>query len=166
MIPLFPLFPLSSIPSQSELDITMPVMEPYWTRSEVRVNESGVRATWIGHATVLAEVDGAMVLTDPMLGPRASPFSWIGGVKRYRPPACQVDELPEGLVAVVVSHNHYDHLDSPTVEKLHRRYGEGLHWFVPVDMGKWFVDNFGIPEGNIHEMVWWDEKEIPGTDVK
>ncbi len=81
---------ISSIPSQEELDRTLPLKTPYWLQ-EVdgrRVGAPGVRATWIGHASVLAEVDGATVLTDPMFSKRPSPVQWgdIFGLKRYRPP--------------------------------------------------------------------------------
>ncbi len=80
--------------------------------------------------------------------------------------ACKVSQLPDRLDAVVVSHDHYDHLDSNSVRDLHRRYGDGLHWYVPMDMKGWFTRNFGIAEANVHQMVWWEESTLPGKDVK
>ena len=128
----------SNIPSSSEeLDLTLPVHRPYWLNGS-RAGQEGIRATWIGHATVLAEVDGTLVLTgkkyrlllfhcpvnnfpsfflDPIFSQRASLFQWTGP-KRYRPPACQVQDLPENLHAVVISHTHFDHLDYNSVQSL------------------------------------------------
>jgi len=173
----------SSIPEdQAELDRTLPVRRPYWLQSELQtpadVGTPGVRATWLGHATVLAEVDGAIVLTDPIFSQRASMVQWAGP-KRYRPPgsqqrpsiaqieaillaACNVSELPRKLHAVVISHNHYDHLDYNSVQALHARYGDSLQWFVPADMGAWFEDNHGVKAENVHELTWWQEKRLPG----
>ncbi len=79
--------------------------------------------------------------------------------------ACKIDDLPDNLNAVVISHNHYDHLDYNSVSALHKRYKDGLHWFVPQDMGSWFTSNFGIAKGNVHELTWWQEANLPGTDV-
>ena len=82
-----------------------------------------LRATWIGHATVLAEIDGAKIITDPMFSQRCSPVQWAGP-KRYRSPACSIQDLPEDLDAVVISHTHYDHLDLDSVEALNARVGQ------------------------------------------
>ena len=179
----------SSIPSDAaELDRTLPVRQPYWLRNRgapaLKVGRAGVRATWIGHATVLAEVDGTVVITDPIFIQRASAVQWMGP-KRYRPPgklidiylfffyiisrflstACTIAELPPELRAVVISHNHYDHLDYNSVNDLHAKYGSDLHWFVPKDMGSWFTGNFGIQSANVHELVWWEREVVPGTNT-
>ena len=177
----------SNIPSnKEELDQTLPIELPYWLNdsSSQSVGAPGIRATWIGHATVLAEVDSTLVLADPIFSLRASPVSWAGR-KRYRTAACTVDELPEQLKvnvekivlnkkivklflfqAVIISHNHYDHLDYYSVLDLHNRYGTQLHWYVPAGMHSWLVDNFSMNEGNVHEMTWWQEEVVPGTNTK
>lgn len=67
---------------------------------------------------------------------------------------------------MVISHNHYDHLDYNSVKDLHKKYQNGLHWFVPKDMGSWFTGNFDIAKENVHELTWWEEKNLPGTDTK
>ncbi len=85
---------------------------PGWTRPAT----SGLRATWLGHSTVLLEIDGTRVLTDPVWGPRASPFSFIGP-KRFQPVPVDITALPP-LDAVLISHDHYDHLDYPSIRAL------------------------------------------------
>ncbi len=80
--------------------------------------------------------------------------------------ACDVEQLPPKVDAVVISHTHYDHLDYNSVKQLNKRYGKKLHWFVPMDMGSWLCDNFGMGKQNVHELTWWQEKELPGSKVK
>jgi N-acyl-phosphatidylethanolamine-hydrolysing phospholipase D len=152
----------SGIPaSESDRDSALPVTKPYWTETGVQTfGLDGVRATWLGHATVLAEVDGLSVLTDPVFSDRYSASQYLGP-KRYRPPACTVGGLPDGLDAVVISHDHYDHLDINSVVQLHERYGNDLHWFVPVSIGKWLQTNVGVADANVHELTWWQEARHP-----
>src|SRR5882762_3470710 len=88
---------------------------PQWSQPV----ETGLRATWLGHSTVLLEIDGLRVLTDPVWGERASPVTFAGP-KRFQPVPVAVSELPE-LDAVIVSHDHYDHLDYPTIVELAKR---------------------------------------------
>jgi hypothetical protein len=87
---------------------------------------SGLRATWIGHASVLIELDGRRVLVDPIFSQRCSPFDFVGPV-RFMPPPIALDALP-AIDAVVISHDHYDHLDMPTIVQLARR---GTRFVVP-----------------------------------
>lgn len=84
-----------------------------------RVSE-GLRVTWVGHATLLVQLDGVNVLTDPIWSERGSPFADLGP-RRVRPPAVRFDELPP-IDAVVVSHDHYDHMDVPTLRRLAARH--------------------------------------------
>ena len=86
-----------------------------WAKSAA----SGLRATWLGHSTVLIEIDGLRVLTDPVWGQRASP-SRFAGPKRFQPVPVAIAQLPP-LDAVIVSHDHYDHLDYPTIRELRER---------------------------------------------
>ncbi|MBK7859234.1 MAG: MBL fold metallo-hydrolase [Archangiaceae bacterium] len=81
-----------------------------------RPPDSGLRITWLGHSTTLIELDGVRILTDPMFSERASPVS-IAGPKRFHPPPVQLEMLPS-LDAVLISHDHYDHLDMASVQKL------------------------------------------------
>lgn len=87
----------------------------------LKANEvSSLAVTWVGHATMLVQLGRANVLTDPIFSERASPVSFAGP-KRIRPPGLAYDELPP-IHVVVVSHNHYDHLDLPTLRELDRRF--------------------------------------------
>src|SRR5262249_33588766 len=89
----------------------LPSVNPSETWS--RTAASGLRATWLGHSTVLLEIDGVRVMTDPVWGPRASPTR-LAGPKRFQPVPVALRGLPP-LDLVVVSHDHYDHLDYPTI---------------------------------------------------
>lgn len=118
------------------------------------------RLTWLGHASCLLQCQGWNLLTDPVLSPRCSPLSFVGP-KRGTPPALTVAELP-AIHRVLISHNHYDHLDRETVRALHRRFGADLRWYVPLGLGTWFR-RLGIQ--NLVEMDWWqsDARSEPET---
>jgi L-ascorbate metabolism protein UlaG (beta-lactamase superfamily) len=89
------------------------------TKPPARVEGNRMLVTWIGHSTVLVQTAGLNILTDPIWSERASPFSFIGP-KRVRAPAVRFEDLPK-IDLVLVSHNHYDHLDLPTLKRLWRR---------------------------------------------
>ena len=91
---------------------------------------SALRATWIGHASTLVEIDGRRVLTDPIWSTRCSPSTWVGP-KRFHPPPLSLAELPNIDIAVI-SHDHFDHLDMATVEALAAR---GTRFVVPLGVG-------------------------------
>ena len=138
-----------------ELDQILPVHKP--DANELAKPTSGVRFVWIGHATCLVQVEGFMFITDPVFSDRCGVTPRIGP-KRFRPPALTAAELPEELEAVVISHNHYDHLDYPSVKSLNDRYGKKLTWFCGQGGGAWFTDN-GIE--NVVELEWWEEWKHP-----
>lgn len=111
---------------------------------------SGLRATWLGHSTVLIEVDGLRVLTDPVWGPRASP-SRLAGPKRFQPVPVSLRAMPP-VDLVIVSHDHYDHLDYPTIRELAKRHirvvtslGVGAH-----------LEAWGVMPELITELDWWE----------
>ena len=136
------------------LDETLPIIRPDLDELSTPP-ESGIRVTWIGHATVLAQFDGISVLTDPIFTDRSGPTTWLG-IKRYRGVPFKVDELPK-IDAVVISHSHFDHLSQPTVSELNNKFGKDLHWFVPLKMGEWMK-----AEGceTVTELDWWEEGHI------
>jgi len=140
----------SGIPSDKELDETLPVEKTDKDKLE-NPSEDQIQATWIGHATVLVQMEGLNVLTDPVFADRCSPFSFMGP-KRFRPPPFPLAELPR-IDVVVISHNHYDHLSLPDVLKI----GNKPLWVVPLGIKSWMNHN-GIT--NVVELDWWHEHKL------
>jgi L-ascorbate metabolism protein UlaG (beta-lactamase superfamily) len=135
----------------------LPALNPIdtWTRPA----DSGLRSTWLGHSTVLIEIDGYRVLTDPVWGPRASPSRFVGP-KRFQPVPVALSELPP-VDAVIVSHDHYDHLDFTTMRLLRKvnapivtSLGVGAH-----------LEAFGIAPERIFELDWWESHRVPNTGL-
>jgi L-ascorbate metabolism protein UlaG (beta-lactamase superfamily) len=116
--------------------------------------------TWVGHATVLLRVGGLSVLTDPQFSERASPVRFAGP-RRVVPPVPALSELPH-IDAVVVSHNHYDHLDLASVRKLAAQPGGSPRFFVPLGLKEWF-ERRGIRD--VTEMDWWQSQRLGGLTI-
>ncbi len=117
--------------------------------------------TWIGHATVLLQLKGRNILTDPHFSERASPVSWTGP-KRAIPPGVALEDLPE-IHAVLISHDHYDSLDRTTIRRLRNRPGgEHTVFFVPLGLQAWFAD-LGVTR--VVELDWWGRHEETGLEV-
>src|SRR5262245_46883387 len=116
---------------------------------------SGLRATWLGHSTVLIEIDGLRVLTDPVWGARASP-SRLAGPRRFQPVPIALGALPP-VDLVVVSHDHYDHLDYPTIRELARR---DVPFVTSLGVGA-HLEAWGVQPGRITELDWWESHATP-----
>lgn len=114
-------------------------------------------AWWLGHATMLVRHRGLTVLTDPVLGRRASPLSFAGPARRTIAPV-RVDGLPP-VDVVLISHNHYDHLDDATVRALARRFPQAT-FLVPLGLKGWF-ERRSIR--GVRELDWWDATDIDGV---
>lgn len=110
--------------------------------------------TWIGHSAVLIQIGGLNLLTDPMFGPRASPVPFAGP-RRRAPPGIALADLPP-VDAVLLTHNHYDHLDKGSVRALARRHPEAV-WMVPLRLGP-FVRALGAKA--VAELDWWEEHPV------
>ncbi|XP_027900108.1 N-acyl-phosphatidylethanolamine-hydrolyzing phospholipase D isoform X1 [Xiphophorus couchianus] len=151
----------SNVPTSKEvLDSELPVLEPYFVQNpEALDSHAGMRVTWLGHATVLVEMEGVNILTDPIFSQRAS-FLQFMGPKRYRGPPCTVEQLPR-IDAVLISHSHYDHLDAGSVASLNTRFGGELRWFVPLGLMDWLA-KMGCE--NVMELDWWEENCVPSHD--
>jgi len=121
---------------------------------------TGLRATPLGHSTVVIEIGGARVLTDPVWGKRASPAR-AAGPKRFQPVPVDLDGLPT-IDAVLLSHDHYDHLDYPTIRLLGRT---SVPFITPLGVGA-HLEAWGIESGRITELDWWEHHTIPGTEVR
>ncbi len=117
-------------------------------------------ATWIGHAGVLVQMGGISLLTDPVLSERASPVSFAGP-KRAGPPGLTAAELPH-IDAVVISHNHYDHLDAASVKALAAQAGGPPLFVVPLGVKAWFADA-GI--ANAVELDWWQSARVGAVEI-
>ncbi len=136
---------------------TLPSLNPLerWAKPP----ETGLRATWLGHSTVLLEIDGVRILTDPVWGERASPFSFAGP-KRFQPVPVRIDQLPP-LDAIIVSHDHYDHLDAPTIVQLAKL---NVPFFTSLGVGA-HLEGWGVPPERIHELDWWESVPVPRSEV-
>ncbi|HEY2865150.1 MAG TPA: MBL fold metallo-hydrolase [Casimicrobiaceae bacterium] len=120
---------------------------------------TALRATWLGHSTMLIEIDGRRVLTDPVWGPRASP-SRLVGPKRFQPVPVPLHALPP-VDVVLISHDHYDHLDYPTIRELARR---DVPFVTSLGVGA-HLEAWGVPAQRIIELDWWESHTLPGTDL-
>uniref|UniRef100_UPI00398F19DA N-acyl-phosphatidylethanolamine-hydrolyzing phospholipase D isoform X2 n=1 Tax=Pristiophorus japonicus TaxID=55135 RepID=UPI00398F19DA len=152
----------TNIPSsKAELDEGLPIIEPFFVKNPELVGSTGngIRVTWLGHASLLVEMEGLTFLTDPIFSQRASPVQFFGP-KRFRNAPCTVAQLPK-IDAVVISHTHYDHLDYNTVLSLNERFGGDLRWFVPLGLLDW-MQKCGCE--NVIELDWWEENCVPGHD--
>jgi len=107
-------------------------------------------ATWVGHSTVLLQVGPLNVLTDPMWSARASPVQWIGP-RRFTAPGMPLDALPP-IDIVLVSHNHYDHLDAASVRAIARHH-PSARWYTPLGVAR-YVRQWGVRAAT--EMDWWE----------
>lgn len=118
-----------------------------------------VSIRWFGHSTVLIEIEGRRVLTDPIWSDRASPVGFAGP-KRFSPPLIPLADLPTPD-AVVISHDHYDHLDEDTVRALAAR---GVPFYVPLGVGA-HLRRWGVDEALIHEHDWWQASRMAGLQL-
>jgi L-ascorbate metabolism protein UlaG (beta-lactamase superfamily) len=127
----------------------------------LQANRKRYTLTWIGHATVLLQMNGKNILTDPHFSRRASPFSWAGPA-RVTPPGLSMAELPP-IDLVLISHDHYDSLDTQSIlELLRRPGGEKTQFFVPLGLKELFTD-LGVRE--VREFDWWDTHVLDGNEV-
>lgn len=114
-----------------------------------------LHVTWIGHATFLLQIAGINILTDPHWSRRASPLRFAGPA-RFTPPGVDWDRLPP-IDLVLISHDHYDHLDSRTVCELRRRFDDRVVWYTPLGYRGWFARR---RISRVVEMDWWDSATV------
>jgi L-ascorbate metabolism protein UlaG (beta-lactamase superfamily) len=114
-----------------------------------------MRVTWVNHATVLVQFDGLNVLTDPIWSERASPVGWAGP-PRHRPPGVRFEDLPR-IDVVLVSHNHYDHMDLPTLRRLAREHRPRV--FVGLGNARYLADR-GV--AGAVDLDWWQGVTVVG----
>ncbi|WP_236671676.1 MBL fold metallo-hydrolase [Streptomyces sp. 7-21] len=136
-----------------------PLVRPAAAAPGAAAPASGLRLTWLGHATVLAEIDGHRVLFDPVFGTRCSPFTFAGPKRLHPVPVPLADLLP--LDAVVISHDHYDHLDLPTVRAL---AGTDTVFAVPLGVGA-HLERWGVPPARLRELDWHESARVGGLTL-
>ena len=139
--------PSGPLPSENPLDT--------WSKKP----QSGLRVTWLGHSTMLIEIDGVRVLTDPVWGPRASPSTLVGP-KRFQPVPVSLREMPP-VDVVVISHDHYDHLDYPTLRALAK---SSVPFVVSLGLGA-HLEYWGVHADRITELDWWESYTVPSSAV-
>jgi L-ascorbate metabolism protein UlaG (beta-lactamase superfamily) len=126
-------------------------------------SRSGLRITWMGHASSLLEIDGVRILIDPVWDERAAPTSWAGP-KRFFPAPLRLEDLPP-LDAVIVSHDHYDHLGAGTIRALTRLAAlERARWLVPLGVGT-VLKTLNVPAARCLEMNWMDVTRVGEVQV-
>ena len=134
--------------------------EPAGAPPPHHVGEGQMRVTFVNHATTLIQLDGFNVLTDPIYADRASPFSFLGP-HRVRPPGIKFDELPP-IHAVVLSHNHYDHLDLATLKRLQAAFPH-LQIFCGLGV-RAFLESHGLQQ--VHELDWGQSLNLGALTVR
>ncbi len=145
------------IPSADSYQFPLAKNDPAFLRS----NTTKKTFTWIGHATLLLQIEGKNILTDPQFSDRSSPVQWAGP-QRVVQPGVALEDLPP-IHIVIISHDHYDSLDKQSIVKLfHREHGKNTRFLVPLGMKKWFK-TIGIPDAI--EMDWWDEYEFHSLKI-
>ncbi|KAK7691958.1 hypothetical protein QCA50_005363 [Cerrena zonata] len=134
----------------------VPIQTPTWGAN---LAADQIKATWLGHACFLVEFPrqegasrGPRVLFDPACSDRCSAVQWAGPA-RYTPLPCRVDDFPT-VDAIVLSHNHYDHTDTPTLTQLQKR--DNPQVFAPLGNAP-YLSSIGIPKDHIHCLDWWDD---------
>ncbi|OCA82090.1 MBL fold metallo-hydrolase [Pseudobacillus wudalianchiensis] len=134
----------------------IPVSEMDWKK----VNSEEDSLTWFGHSAFLLSINHKKILVDPMLGPVASPVSFAGS-KRYSQNILDIiDELPS-IDAVLITHDHYDHLDYPSIVKLKSKV---KHFFVSLGVHTHLI-RWGVEEKKITKLNWWDEIQFQGLTI-
>jgi N-acyl-phosphatidylethanolamine-hydrolysing phospholipase D len=119
-----------------------------------------IKMTWVGHATMLIQLSGFTILTDPVFSNKASPIQYFSeseffGVPRRLPPSLSIDDIPSvGIDVCLISHDHYDHLDYDSVLQLTAKKLV-KYWVVPLGMKEWLMKEAGVKAGQIVELEWW-----------
>lgn len=155
---------LGMIKKFADRDAKLSPKEPLQTAklvpSDFGAPATGLTVRWFGHSSVLIEIEGTRILTDPIWSERASPVGFAGP-KRFTPPLIALDALPR-LDAVIISHDHYDHLDTATIQALTKQ--EQLIFFVPLGVGA-HLEAWGVEPRRIRELDWWQEGDVNGIRV-
>lgn len=143
----------SRIPQQS-----IPVVKI--NKQDFNKTNKGIRTNWLGHSSLLFEIDGTTILTDPVFSERTSPFTWMGTKRFEYTYQYDVKDLPTPDV-IIISHDHYDHLDYATIMKFKKL---NVHFVMPLGVGAHF-DRWGFSPDRYTELDWWQEYQINGLTI-
>lgn len=132
-------------------------IEQWWQPADLSGDDNAV--WWLGHACMLLRHHGRYLLIDPALSRRASPVNFYGP-KRKTPLALSVEDLPS-LDSVLISHNHYDHLDKPTIKRILNRFPQ-VEFIVPLGLKPWFVR---LGAKRVAQLDWWEQTVSAGMTV-
>jgi len=167
------------MPEQTRIAEAMPTRTPTWgypssgtAQTQTAASSEAIKATWLGHACFLVEFPvrglgaaqteatrGLRILFDPVFSNRCSPSQNVGPA-RFTPPPCKIEDIPD-IDAVVISHDHYDHLDTHTITTLAAR-AHPPHFFAALGNGPFFA-SLGIPAARVHILDWWGSKRVEIT---
>lgn len=139
-------------------DFDLPVVKT--DLSQIQSSNDGASLTWFGHSAVLIEIDGKNIFFDPMLGDSPSPISWLGGKRFNSELPLDIDDIPP-LDAVIISHDHYDHLDYGSIKRLKSKVSK---FFVPIGIGSHLIE-WGVDADKITELDWWEEVSFDGIKI-
>lgn len=139
----------------------IPKQTPAW--GALRGNENSAKATWLGHACYFVELPtppgatrGVRIIFDPVFSKHCSPSSLVGPA-RFTDAPCEVEDIPP-VDAIVLSHNHYDHTDIPTLRALLANPSSSAHIFVGLNNAAYLSSTLKTPLSRVHECDWWDER--------
>lgn len=122
--------------------------------------DNKTQLTWFGHSTFLLEMDGKKILIDPMFGESPSPLPIIGAKRYSKGLPIEIEKLPF-IDAVILSHDHYDHLDYESIKKLNGKVGQ---YFTPLGVGN-HIEEWGVAREKIHELNWWESIELDSIEL-
>jgi len=134
----------------------LPLKAPYFTGN---TTDGELFFTWFGHSSLLIQMGGKNILFDPVFSNRSSPVQFAGP-KRFTPPPCSIADLPE-IDILIISHDHYDHLDKKTIKKLDSKVKK---YVCPLGVER-RLKKFGVDTDKITNMAWWEEIQLEGIDI-
>lgn len=163
-----PLLNSSSNSRSQQAGQLLQIEKPNFTFDRSNGTREHAKTTWLGHAGMLLQLPSLnqgttpiRIIFDPIFSQRSSPSQYVGPIRSYEPP-CKLEDLPP-IDLLLLSHNHFDHLDYETIMTLWRLNKNTLRFIVPLKNGQWFID-CGIPADRVTELDWWESVDLSDGD--